>query len=39
MMLMVIPVVFGALGTIPIRPVNGLEDTEIGGHGETIQHY
>ena len=36
-MVMVIPIVIGALGTIPKGLVNGLEDFEIKGHKETTQ--
>ena len=33
----VIPIVIGALGTIPIGLVKGLDDLEIRGEVETIQ--
>ena len=33
----VIPIVIGALGTIPKGLVKGLEGLEIGGQAETIQ--
>ena len=33
----VIPVVIGAIGTIPKGLVRGLEELEIGGQAETIQ--
>ena len=37
MKVMVIPIVIGALGTIPKRLVKGLEELEIKGHVEIIQ--
>ena len=37
MKMRVIPIVIGALKTIPKRLVKGLEDLEIGGRVETIQ--
>ena len=33
----IIPIVSGALGTIPKGLVRGLEELEIGGRAETIQ--
>ena len=38
MMVTVIPIVVGALGTIPRGLVKGLEDLEIGGQVEIIQN-
>ena len=37
MKMTVIPIVIGALGTIPKGLVKGLERLEIGGRAETIQ--
>ena len=37
MKVMVIPIVIGALGTIPKGLVKGLENLEIRGQGLTIQ--
>ena len=37
MKVMVIPIVIGALGTIPKELVKGLDDLEIRGQVETIQ--
>ena len=37
LIIIIVPIVIGAFGTVPKKALKGLEDSDVGGRVETIQ--